>query len=280
MFSGPPGVFCKDIALLKERAFVTGLRRMGSQEAKQRGFVPGALVPDVTQWPPAPLDDLTAEALVATKETPAWAQIELVKFTPDQIQTLGRLIIDQCQKPISNPHARDHEIITLPRGIPARLFPTYPISPSRTLCTTKTQPAIETYYKSDTPLSVGLHFDDHYHGAVSVRHTSPHTMIMCMKGSRYSLTLLGPTSAALAANLHPGQPDYVPNQGDAAAYYTDEQLAQAKVLWLRFSGGEAYISPTELLLHDGSTYRQPETSAIAFFHLLDGARQGRWTNAL
>jgi hypothetical protein len=112
----------------------------------------------------------------------------------------------------------------------------------------------------------GLHLDNHEQLPLDRRYLSlPRLGVNLGPGDRYvlfgSLTIF-----AIMQQLEAGddQSGIIPSTEDVQQYVRNDHIPRLTVYWLRLDPGDAYVAPTELCVHDGSTLGVEQKSVIAF----------------
>lgn len=189
----------------------------------------GAVVPNVNRWRPSREE---FAPFLATPETPTGGTIELIHTT----KALERYL-------------------SVNRN--SELKPT-DCAPNQ-LTTTKSD--------GDSLLRHGLHFDNHFQFPAVSRLTSPRR-IGRNSGPGGRWLLLGSIDAIELTQLLGYPPEHIPTVHDIRRYVANLNKFGGLVmrcLWVPIPRFTAYIAPTEMIVHDGSTFTMPEPSTIRFW---------------
>ncbi len=236
-------------ALLDRHHGVSGTRFIDDEN-----YEPGALVPDPGVVP-VPVG--VVEQLRATGDTPDTALIELVR-PPQRLIALARELTADVG-PGRFVHARI-EVAEAGGGAYDVTFVSVESSPPNALTTT---------INPKTRLRHALHPDnwDALPLAVRLARSRRRLAINLGPGPRY-LLIAFPDVIEISRTLRPADDQHIPRAVDVRDYARHYRTAMT-VHWLRIDPGEAYLAPTELVAHDGSTLNVHQPSDIAFY-------LGRW----
>jgi hypothetical protein len=138
--------------------------------------------------------------------------------------------------------------------------------------------ALTTTIDPSTGQLEGLHPDNHDGLPVSRRLTESRRRLVINlgPGARW-LLVATPDVLDITRALHPGDEQRVPRTNDVREYAVRNPDALI-VHRLGLEPGEGYVGPSELMVHDGSTYGTDEPSDIA--HYLGRWRRGFFPSLL
>jgi hypothetical protein len=252
-------VACADPDLLLERLQISDIQFIGDDS----GYVPNAITyTDPRQLTPAEKEAVVGQ-LIATPDTPASATLELVRMPPQtgypnakhakQAETLERLLAGRG----TDAEAAAENYM---RG-------TYFMSVVATAADARHTGRVEKSARNFTPgideyagRQPGLHVDNIFHRPLRERLSSPRRLTANRGPGPRWLVLVMPDIITIANILELG-PDEVPASRHLSAYAL-EHADDLRCLWVRQRPGEAYIAPTELCGHDGSTLGETQGSTV------------------
>jgi hypothetical protein len=219
----------------------------------ERGYLHDTVLPIAEQR--MPLGAVALEPLLATADTPDTTIIELVHPPTG----LARLALEYAlggddSVAIAAGIAAPHELRSLSESY-GLTFQGATFSPPNTLTTT---------IDSKTMAAPGMHVDniDALPYGVRLAQSRRRLGINLGPGPRYLLVGL-PDIMTISAEQG-FESHHVP--GTLGFHmYARAHAAETSALWMQILPGEAYIAPTELLAHDGSTYGIGQPSYVGFW---------------
>lgn len=192
-------------------------------------YEPGAVVPDASRRSRPSAAEL--EPFLADSQTPAGGSIELIHFSAP---------------------LRDYLL-------------EHPQQTKPTIC--KPNQLTTTENTGNKNLRTGLHLDSKENRPLATRFDSQRR-IGLNNGPGLRYLLIGSLDAfSLGSQL--GEPEsFIPTTGDVREYVAGYQAygrVALRCLWLPLEPGHAYIAPTEVAIHDGSTFGSSIGSTIQFW---------------
>ncbi|MGF7229562.1 MAG: hypothetical protein ACQR33_06330 [Candidatus Saccharibacteria bacterium] len=219
------GFVCNDVDALRERVWMSDITI-----ADQHFYEEGAIVPEPKLWKPT-TDQL--KLFCATDSTPDNGTIELVAYS----EKLRTFMDDNVE----------------------HWLPPTKCAPNQLTTTENTR---------NVNMRPGMHFDSLEHRPLAERLLSKRR-IGLNTGPGMRFLLVGSVDAFGVTSTLGYDDTHKPITSDVRQYVAQQEahpnhVEPLRCLWVLLQRGEAYLAPTENIVHDGSTAGMPQASTIHF----------------